>query len=51
MALKNGKAMGPCRSPMASIPPAGLELWVTLAKIKKEIKVKHFYLPGWYYKT
>jgi hypothetical protein len=35
--------MGPEWSPMASIPPSGLDLRVTLAKIKiKEAKVKHF---------
>ena len=46
MATKNEKAMGPYGSPMASIPPSGLDLWVTLTKIKKEIKVKHFDLPN-----
>jgi hypothetical protein len=31
---------------MASIPPSGLDLWVTLTKIKiKEVKVKHIYHP------
>jgi hypothetical protein len=33
---------------MASIPSSGLDLWVTVNEIKK-IKVKHFYLPNWYY--
>jgi hypothetical protein len=42
MATKNEKAMGPYGSSMASIPPSGLDLWVTLTKIKKEIKVRHF---------
>jgi uncharacterized protein YeaO (DUF488 family) len=37
------KAMGTEWSPMASIPPPGLDLRVTLAKVKiKEAKVKHF---------
>jgi hypothetical protein len=46
MALKNRKAMGPYASPMASIPPSGLDLWVTLTKIKiKKVKAKHFHLP------
>ncbi len=31
---------------MASIPPSGLDLWVTFPKVKiKEAKVEHFYLP------
>ena len=51
MALKNEKAMGPLRSPMAFIPPSGLDLWVTLTKIKEVVEVKHFYLSGYYYKT
>jgi hypothetical protein len=42
MAVKK-KAMGTEWSPMASIPPSGLDLWVALAKVKaKEAKVKHF---------
>jgi len=46
MALKKEKAMGPEWSPMASIPPSGLDLRVTLAKIRiKEVKVKHFHHP------
>jgi hypothetical protein len=44
MALKKGKAMGPCGSPMASIPSSAMDLRVTLSKIK-EVKVKHFYVP------
>jgi len=28
-----------------------MDLWVTLTKIKEVAEVKHFYLPGWYYKT
>ena len=44
--------MGPEWSPMASIPPSGLDLRVTLAKIEiKEAKVRHFYVLGSYYKT
>jgi len=40
------KAMGPDQSPMASIPPSGLDLWVTFPKVKiKEAKVEHFYDP------
>jgi hypothetical protein len=37
---------------MASIPPPGLDLWVTLIKIKiKEVKVEHFsYLKNHYKK-
>ncbi len=31
---------------MASIPPSGLDLWVTFPKVKiKEAKVEHFYVP------
>jgi hypothetical protein len=31
---------------MASIPPSGLDLWVTLTEIKiKEVKVIHTYRP------
>jgi hypothetical protein len=31
---------------MASIPTAGLDLWVTLTKIKiKEVKIKHTHRP------
>ncbi len=42
MALKKEKAMGSERSPMASIPASGMDLWVTLAKIEiKEAKVEH----------
>ncbi len=45
MALEKEKAMGPERSPMASIPPSGLDLRATLAKIKiKEEKIRHFYI-------
>jgi hypothetical protein len=44
MALKNGKAMGPFRSPTASIPFSGMDLWMTLSKIK-EVKVKHVSVP------
>jgi len=45
MALEKEKAMGPECSPMASIPSSGLDLWVTLSKIKiKEEKIKHFYI-------
>jgi hypothetical protein len=52
MALKKEKAMGPKWSPMASIPPSGLDLRATLAKIKiKEIKVKHFVSLKPHYKT
>jgi len=36
---------------MASIPPLGMDLRVTLTKIKEVAEVKHFCLPGWYYKT
>jgi len=37
---------------MASIPPSGLDLWVTLTKIKiKEVKVKHFPYLADYYKN
>jgi hypothetical protein len=36
---------------MASIPPLGMDLRVTLTKIKEAAEVKHFCLPGWYYKT
>jgi hypothetical protein len=40
MAIKNDKAMGTCRSPMASILIV-MGLWVTLPKIKiKEVKAK-----------
>jgi hypothetical protein len=52
MALKKEKAMGPQWLPMASIPPSGLDLRATLAKIKiKEIKVKHFVSLKPHYKT
>jgi hypothetical protein len=51
MAPENEKAMGPYGSPMASIPRSGWDLRVTLTKIKKEVKVKHFQDPRWYYRT
>ena len=53
MALEKEKAMGPSRPPMASIPPSGLDLRATLAKIKiKEEKVRHFFVSlELYYKT
>jgi hypothetical protein len=31
---------------MASIPPSGMDLRVTLTKIKEVKEVNHFYLPG-----
>ena len=43
--------MGPYGSPMASVPLSESDLRVTLTKIKKEIKVKHFRHPRRYYKT
>ena len=43
--------MGPYGSPMASVPLSESDLRVTLTKIKKEIKVKHFQRPRRYYKT
>jgi len=48
------KAMGPEWSPMASIPPSGLDLRVTLTKVKikiKEAKVKHFLSFKSHFKT
>jgi hypothetical protein len=39
--FENKKAMGPIRSPMAFHPGTGLDLWVTLVKIKiKKIEVR-----------
>ena len=32
-------------------PTVGMDLRVTLTKIKEVAEVKHFCLPGWYYKT
>jgi hypothetical protein len=43
--LSKRKSHGPKWSPMASIPPSGLDLRATLAKIKiKEAKAEHFYI-------
>ncbi len=43
MAVKNEKAMGTCRPPMASILIV-TDLWVTLPKVKiKEVKAKEAY--------
>jgi hypothetical protein len=46
------KPWGVIGSPMASIPSSGLELWVTLTKIKiKEVIAKHIIFLIQHYKT